>query len=292
MKQRLLMSIGCILLVWSSGLPIMMSSEPVHPKDTSVDAEETAYWAVIVSTNVSNMTFVYNTLLATKNWDASHMLLLEKQAATRANILDALDWLAEQSSSEDMVLFSHNGHGSHVDNRYGIVPWDDHQVIFTDELDEKFDRIACKQLCLIFDCCFSGSFIDGRPSTLSHLGGRKFQTMMAAGLDEPGRFIMMSTMKRGTGIYTEVQIDNQSLVIDFIRFFTQGINEGNDPNGDGWISAEESYKYGRKKYLPYAMLLFFSPLVQLTSLLISGTIAMPFPTCFDGVEGELLLVQL
>ena len=136
--------------------------------------DNTEYWAVIVSTNITNITLVYNSLNDKPNWNESHIVMLKRQEATRENILDALDWLALKSSSEDIVLFSHNGHGNHIKDRYGIVPWDK-ELIFTDELDEKFDKINCRGMCLIFDCCFSGSFIEGKPTTMNYGNLIQFQ---------------------------------------------------------------------------------------------------------------------
>lgn len=292
MKKITIFCIFCMILIISNNIPICTSIETSKERISYTEDFETEYWAVIVSTNITNITFIYNSLIDTKNWDESHIISLTRENATRDNILEALDWLAMNAGSNDVILFSHNGHGSHLRDRYGIVPWDK-DIIFTDELDEKFNNIECKQMCLIFDCCFSGSFIEGQSTNLNDVNMMKFQKAFSKGLDKQGRVIMMSTMKRGTGVSAAILYENNTMVIDFIRFFAEGIDLGVDNNDDGWISAEEAYQYGRKKYLPYAILLFFSPLVQIMSLIQSrGSFAKPFPTLYDGVEGELLLVEL
>lgn len=291
MKKITALFIFFMLLFISNNAPILTSIENTENQNCTIENDETEYWGVMVSTNVTNITFIYNSLVQTKNWNESHILLLNGPNATRENILEALDWLKTKSSANDIVLFSHNGHGNHVKDRYGIVPWDKN-LIFTDELDEKFDAVLCKQMCLIFDCCYSGSFIEGRPTVLNQESRMKFQTTFSKGLDEPGRVIMMSTMKRGAGVFTAIQVGNNTIVFDFIRFFTEGIDTGVDDNHDGWISAEEAFHYGRKKYLPFALILFLSPLTQIVSIISSGSIAIPFPTLYDGVDGELLFVEL
>ena len=80
-------------------------------------------------------------------------------------------------------------------------------------------------MCLIFDCCFSGSIIDGKLINLNQVSMMKFQKAFAKGLDKKGRVIMMSTMKRGTGVSTIIQYENNTQVIDFIRFFKEGIDQ-------------------------------------------------------------------
>jgi len=290
MKKTTIVCVFFIILFILNNVPMSTSIEISKIQKNSTVHIEPDYWAVIVSTNVTNITFIYNSLIQTNNWNESHITLLNGQNATRDNILEALDWLKTKSNDNDIVLFSHNGHGNHVEERYGIVPWD-RNIIFTDELDEKFDAITCKQMCLIFDCCYSGSFIEGRPTVLNQENNMMFQKTFSKGLDKPGRVIMMSTMKRGTGIFAAIQVGNNTIAFDFIRFFTEGIDMGVDNNQDGWISAEEAYHYGRKKYLPFAILLFFSPITQIASLISSGSFALPFPTLYDGVEGELLLAQ-
>ena len=246
---------------------------------------ETEYWAVIVCTNTTNITSIYNSIINKSNWNESHIILLKREQATKENILDALEWLSINADSQDIVLFSFTGHGSYTgifsNRKYGIVSWDSN-LILTDELDEKFDQITCKYQCLFFDCCLSGNFV-----------GRNF-LFFSSNLDEENRAILMSTRRRGAGFTASVTVDDEEVnVINFERFVSEAFQKGIDINSDGWVSAEEAFSYGRKKFRPYAIIFFlFIPLQIQTFIQSRGFFLIPFPKIYDGVEGDLPLVKI
>jgi hypothetical protein len=96
--------------------------------------------------------------------------LILDDRATKANILERLDWLVRDSKPGDILVFFYAGHGSQVRDRDG------------DELDDAMDEILCPHdlnwddpltddilhsyltrvpqgvnLTVIFDCCNSGT---------------------------------------------------------------------------------------------------------------------------------------
>jgi hypothetical protein len=100
--------------------------------------------------------------------DNIRMLLDDR--ATKANMLDRLDWLVRDNNPGDVVTFFYAGHGSQVRDRNG------------DELDDGLDEILCPHdlnwddpltddiihsylvrvlqgvtMVIVFDCCFSGT---------------------------------------------------------------------------------------------------------------------------------------
>ena len=88
--------------------------------------------------------------------NGSHIKLLINKNATKSAILDALDWLRENTDSDDVILLSYQGHGNVSSHEFGIVPWEGMEGFITvDELDKKFDEINARGMCLIFDCCLS-----------------------------------------------------------------------------------------------------------------------------------------
>jgi len=244
----------------------------------------TEYWAVIVCTNTTNITSIYNSIIDQPNWNESHIKLLKREQATKENILEALEWLAINADSEDIVLFSFTGHGTYtgllINRKYGIAPWDRNPIL-TDELDEKLDQIQCKHQCLIFDCCLSGNFV-----------GENF-LFFGSNLDEENRVILMSTRKNGAGFTASLLEDDEEIkVINFARFVSEAFQKGKDKNSDGWVSAEEAFSYGRRKFRPYAIIFFLFIPIQLQTLIQSrGYILIPFPKMYDGVEGDLPLVK-
>ena len=138
----------------------------VESIDINHGDNEKEYWGVCVVAfdgpyDDAIEPFIYDSLLEAENWDKSHIKLLFRENATRAAIIDALDWLIENVDENDVVLFSDHSHGTfrRADKKYGIVPIDSEisGIITVDELDEKFDAIKAEELCLIFDCCLAGS---------------------------------------------------------------------------------------------------------------------------------------
>jgi len=150
-----------ILVILLFLLPIVLS--PVAIGDitqicrTTSGYQDIEYWAVIVGianykgikndlpVTEKHMRLIYEVLLSKPNWDASHIMLLLNEGANRNSILDALDWLASNVDSNDIVLFSYQGHGSSIEDNdgdeqdgkdEGIVPWEGLEGIITDdELD-------------------------------------------------------------------------------------------------------------------------------------------------------------
>ena len=254
---------------------------------------ETEYWALIISTNTTNITSIYNSIINKPNWDESHIILLKREEARKENILEALDWLKNKSDSRDTVLFSFTGHGTPKNSKYGISPWGKN-TIFVDELDEKLDSIDCKNMCLIFDCCLSGSFIESTSKNTNINDFYFFRESLKIGLDDEDRAILMSTMKRGGGFVASVFEDDREInVISFARFVANAFLNEKDDNNDGLVSAEEAFRYGRKKFLPFALFFFLCIPLQIQALIQSrGFLLIPFPTIYDGVEGELPIVKI
>lgn len=288
----------CIFIICSCGIGSVAKDNIKIKNEQIVSCKfESKYWAVIISTNTTNITSIYNSIINKPNWDESNIILLKREEATKENILNALEWLAINSDSQDIVLFSFTGHGTPKNGKYGISPWD-HKTIFTSELDEKLDLIDCKHMCLIFDCCLSGSFVKnsiGRKSLfLKENNIFQFKEFFKSELDDQNRVILMSTMKRGGGFSASIlENDIEINVISFSRFVADAFQNGIDNDNNGWVSAEEGFKYGKKKFLPYAIIIFLNILLQIQAFIQSGGyFIIPFPTIYDGVEGELPLVKI
>jgi len=282
----------CILLFCDIG-SIAKNTERKPDISNINNKDDSNYWAVLVYTNVTNITSIYNSIIDKSNWNESNIILLRREEATRENIFDALDWLRINANLNDTILFSFNGHGTYRDRRYGISPWD-RDIIFTDELDERLDLITCKYTCLIFDCCFSGGFVSDDSIFYRNLISARFDYNFKLNLDDENRVVLMSSGRRGGGFIASVFEDGvEADVISFTRFVADGLEIEVDYNSDGWVSAEESFLYGRRKFMPYAIILFlFIPLQIVAFIQSRGYFLIPFPSIYDGVEDELLLVQI
>ncbi len=67
------------------------------------------YWAVVVGGNsvyaYQSAEDMYNALnRASENWDADHIRFLVNENATKANIRDAIQWMANEASTEDTCI--------------------------------------------------------------------------------------------------------------------------------------------------------------------------------------------
>jgi len=294
--------IGLVLLLFGTSIsPIIQATSAQKEKSIYLRQKTTEtkvggdYWAVFVTTFES--TFMYEALNTKPHWNTSHIKLLSMGNATKQNILDALDWVIQHSDSDDIVVFADNSHGTRkITGECGIVPWDFDQegMISTTELNEKFDQINAKGLCLIFDCCFSGNFVD-RQMSMGIQNILNFNSAIYRGIEGENRVILMSTKRGGTGAFIGITDPktNQTTTIAFIKFVAEAFTNKIDYNNDGTCSAEEAFRYAKKTFFPYSLFLFFNPLVQLLSLINSGGfLILPFPTLYDSYDGELPIVTI
>ncbi len=97
------------------------------------------------------------------------MRLLVDQRATKAAILERLEWLVDGARAGDVLVFHYSGHGSQVPDRDGdeldhvdecLVPidhdWDD--PLLDDDLDKIIRGVPDgANLTVILDCCHSGT---------------------------------------------------------------------------------------------------------------------------------------
>jgi len=284
MKQ-IICIISIIGLIISSGISIA---------DKSIN--ETEYWGVVVvALDQSMEPYIYNSLLQKPNWNKDNIILLWKNNATSEKILDSIDWLIENSDENDFVLFSVDAHGTYSNGDFGIWPYDGHEngILTVNILDDKFDSINSKGLCLIFDCCFAGNFVDYNDNLLlKSYKKNMIRERLVEGFEDNNRVVIMGTMPNGLGCHW-VDYDINGNIIDEVSPTTviaDVILDGNDVNNDGFTSAEEMYSYLKGNYRIYALKGFLSIIIQLTSYLSYGFFVMPFPTVYDSYSGELPII--
>lgn len=191
----------------------------------------TEYWAVIiVAFNETPAIYphLYDALLSTNTWDASHIKLLYRENATRQAILQSLDWLRENADSDDIILFADNSHGTveggYLRGDYGIVPWDGNEtgIITVQELDAKFDDITAKGICLVFDCCLAGNFVDKKTMDGGQIESSKlFRNRFKSGIEGENRVVLMATVKYGLGFHAKVMHENTTIDISLFQNFWQ-----------------------------------------------------------------------
>ena len=296
----LILSILMILLsATNSGI-----SDPISLEYSN----EIEYWGVIIGISNYNgqkndlpvssthLKKLYTTLLTSSNWEEDHIQLLLNEDAHQENILAALDWLANQSDENDIVLFSFQGHGSSIEDDNedeidgydeGIVAWEGIDgLIIDDVLDSKFDMISHNGLFLIFHSCLSGGLLDikQKPS--------QYTKSLQTDITDINRVILVSSQDQGLALAFP-SITRQ------LAYGLQGPadlqNNGN--TGNGIITAEEAATFAQNRIntIILGLVLLFPPAI--ISIIISELIAksfhgywiLPFPMIYDSYPDELPL---
>ena len=179
--------------------------------------DEVEYWGVVVVALEQSMEpYIYDALIQKQNWKNDHIKILWKNNATTDKIFDSLDWLIENSDENDFVLFSVDTHGTFSDGDFGIWPFDGYEkgIITVGELDSKFDEINAKGLCLIFDCCLAGNFVDNNNNFFLSISKKNiFRKTVIEGVEDNNRVIIMGTMPNGLGCHW-VDYDINGNIID------------------------------------------------------------------------------
>jgi len=96
-----------------------------------------------------------------------HTVSFYDKQATRMNIMEALDAIAQKAGPEDVFTFYYAGHGSMVDNVFYLIPTDNvrlyeserlnKEAISSKALQEKFAKIKALKQLVILDACQSGA---------------------------------------------------------------------------------------------------------------------------------------
>jgi len=132
--------------------------------------------------DVTNVRGILKGLLGFTN---EEIRVLTDDRATKANILDRLNWLVKGAKSGDYLVFHYSGHGSQIRDRQGdelsdsldelICPWDMDwnagTYITDDDLNKIFTTLPAGVLLEVYlDSCNSGTGLRvldlGRPSEL------------------------------------------------------------------------------------------------------------------------------
>ena len=119
-------------------------------------------------------------LISRYGFPESNVVVLTDRLATRQAILDALNRLVEQTTTDDMVYVHYSGHGSQVQDMSGdeadqldetILPHDARTKnipdITDDEIGEFLSRLQASNAIVVLDSCHSGTATRGGIATRS-----------------------------------------------------------------------------------------------------------------------------
>jgi len=95
-------------------------------------------------------------------------LLLDKEAITK-NIIGALDDYIKKIDENSSFLIFYSGHGGYHEGKSYLLPYlaSSENLIFGKDLRAKLSEIKSKRMFVLFDCCHSGGFFDGKDENIA-----------------------------------------------------------------------------------------------------------------------------
>jgi len=203
------------------------------------------------------------TALNEKGWEKNNIHLLLDNEATKENILNNLGWLAEKTGT---VLFYFFGHGTRIKDLNGdendrfdeaICPHDVYydeekniqNTILDDKLQEIVNNFNAEKIVLIFISCFSGGMIENQTAPQEQNNYKVYNPMEE--LMGNNRVILTATQEYNLGYEYKLlfgQPFSKRIIEALNGDYSDDISV--DINNDGFISAEEAFKFAQ----PRAML--------------------------------------
>ncbi len=169
--------------------------------------------------------------LLSLGWHSDHIVLLANRDATASHIIQAIRWLASKTDSSSAVIFHFSGHEKPVqtssdgDNESrDVALWvADNKLIVDGILGKELGKVAAWKMWIDLAVCRAGGFGD-------------------AGMIKPGRILTFSSPE------SELSYEDPGLHHSVFGWYVimEGMRQGlGDSNGDGIVTVEEAYEYGR-----------------------------------------------
>ena len=270
-----------------------------------------------------------------KNLDPEHTRILVGKEVTKKNVFEALDWIRDNVTNGDRVLIIFSCHGWQINDTNGdegdgkdeaLITYDvilnngnisSDTVITDDELGEKLDNISSKGIdgmCVVLNCCLSGGFVEKSTSFGKVYNqvksARNFIDEFIDDISDHPSAKDISTKKNRVIITSS--IGNSLALGDFTSWLLLALKGGgifkSDKDHDGWVSAEEAFKWAKWRHLVdlYSAIVKERPIAIIPPIMLLliilyeicykyfyGAFAIPIPVMEDNDRGEELeLVQL
>ncbi len=287
-KRVTILAITLVLIMLGSTITVVSSKQTENNlKNQSENPVE--YYALIIGVEKFNESFnqeyeeeaiedgaiaFYNQLIQ-HNWTEGNIKLLLNENATKQDIKNAITiWLDEKEDENDIVIYYFSGHSWKVPitkRKYGntyTFPYDISNNLFSEdkitdkELDSWLDELESKHMALIMDTCYSGRM---------------------RALVQPGRILLAAGGKR---ILCPVSGDVTLGTGIFSFFLMQGFDGVADINNDGWVTAEEAFRYARLPTFHFSVWRWFPYTEHLPFF-----IGIQIPYMYDRHLGQLPLIK-
>ena len=299
--KTLTMAIITILLISTSGISIATPSNSIANNQKSMQEpdpdqpEDEEYYALIigiekfVDPDFNNLTreedkidddaiAMYDLLLNSSNWKEQNIKLMLNEEATKDEIKKAIeDWLGSRADETDVVLIYYTTHGGKIklkNRRKGhatICTYNQtigggiENRITDKEFDSYVDKIKSKHITIILGSCYSGKMLALRQSgrVILTAGGRFF----FCGVDEDDNL-------------------NGGIFGYFLRMGFKGVA---DLNNDGWVTAEEVFRYARLPTIHHSIWFQFPFIIEYNNQSIIWFFQIPW--MYDRHLGSIPLVK-
>jgi len=119
-------------------------------------AQDTQFWSILLTyTGYEdiNRTIHLKNLLLNGGWQEDHIRTLAGEDATYNNLLEALEWLRDNSDSNDVIFLSLNAHGNE-----GYMALTDNSLAYS-KLAEELNTVKYGGMVIIPNACFGASSI-------------------------------------------------------------------------------------------------------------------------------------
>ena len=256
-KIIILIILSILVLTNIEGVLAIKTKNNLYEKDVNLKSDsskgdgETKRYALVIGTDP--MAFCTNdaedmsSVLEDHGWNVK---VYKGLSATKENILNGIQWLADQSDSDDIVLFFFSGHGAtRVIADYYNKP------IFLIELKLAFLKInPLTTQVLIFDTCHAGTLNVGADVPKFRLkyfyydgeypdGDEEFEKYGFFGFNGTGR-VVLAACKGFQYSYGDPYLRNGV----FTYYLVEALrNKETDTNKNGWISEKEAFDYAKPK---------------------------------------------
>jgi len=222
---------------------------------------------------------MYDFLKSYPNWKEENMKLLLDEDGSKEKIRDAIvHWLDDKEDENDVVLIFYTSHGwktKITEKKYGNAVIFTYNVTEENKIEDKItdmefdawvDELESNNIAIILESCYSGRMLSLR---------QKGRVVLAAG-----------------GKYVFCGVDDS----DYLKFgiFAQYLMEGftgvADLNNDGWVTAEEAFRFSRIHTILTSIWEQFPFFQKYGNRTIFWTFQVP--QMYDCYLGSLPLVQL
>jgi C-terminal peptidase prc len=193
--------------------------------------------------------------------DAKHSRLLlgdpskapGSEAATRANILKALHWIADNAKSSDLVIFGFFGEGGplgeHGDHRCyfasdSTFKGRNKDAVAASEVGEALKNLKSQRFCVMLDVNFKGFTTDDKKVAEPTLGTNPYKEFLGDDESEeeaakPGRVVFMAT----NGLTPSLDLKDHGVFAEAVLKGLKGAADKDGYEPDGVVTVEELTEY-------------------------------------------------